>query len=326
MVSASTMNISFEDASSLLPLPQLIEQLRKAFIAGCVAPQRHHHKISVQDQPDATLLLMPSWQTNAADGGYLGVKVVTVFPGNTSRGIPGLTSSYLLFDGGTGVQLATIDGNAITTRRTVAVSALAASFLARKDAENLLVLGSGRVASLLPEAYSAVRKIRRVGIWDINLESADVMAKRLQAVGFDAYVASKLEHSVRDADIVTSATLATTPIIKGEWLKQGAHVDLIGGFTPTMREADDETLERSSVYVDTEAALHEAGDFTQAIESGAFVASTLAGSLRELCTEGVCGRSAPEQITTFKAVGTALADLAAATMAYETARSFRTCV
>ncbi|WP_343316126.1 ornithine cyclodeaminase family protein [Brucella sp. BE17] len=321
MANSSPLNIPFDEASRLLPMAELIERLRNAFVRGCEAPQRHHHTISVQDEPDATLLLMPSWQKNSGCDGYLGVKIVTVFPGNVRRGIPGLTSCYLLFDSGSGIQLATIDGNAITTRRTVAVSALAASYLAREDADNLLVLGSGRVASLLPEAYAAVRNIRRVSVWDINAESAAIMVSRLQEAGFDAYVASDLERGIREADIVTSATLATSPLIRGEWLRPGTHVDLIGAFTPTMREADDETLARSAVYVDTKEALHEAGDFTQPIASGAFVPSSLKGPLRELCAGRLEGRSSPAQITTFKAVGTALADLAAAGMAYELFRS-----
>lgn len=316
-VASSPLMISFDAASRLLPMAELIKVLRNAFIAGCEAPQRHHHTIPIQGEPDATLLLMPSWQQKSAEGGYLGVKVVTVFPGNAHRGIPGLTSCYLLFDSGTGIQLATIDGNAITTRRTVAVSALAASYLAREDAEHLLVLGSGRVASLLPEAYASVRNIQRIGVWDIDMASAEGMVKRLQEAGFEAYVVTKLKDSVQEADIVTCATLATSPIIRGEWLRPGAHVDLIGAFTPSMRESDDDTLVRSTVYVDTEEALHQAGDFTQSIVSGAFIPSRLAGTLRELCGGHVASRSSYEQITTFKAVGTALADLAAASMAYE---------
>lgn len=313
----SPLNISFDETSRVLPMAELIEYLRSAFVNGCEAPQRHHHTISVRDEPDATLLLMPSWQKKSGSDSYLGVKIVTVFPGNVRRGIPGLTSCYLLFDSGSGIQLATIDGNVITTRRTVAVSALAASYLAREDAESLLVLGSGRVASLLPEAYAAVRNIRRVGVWDIYTEGAAAMVSRLKEAGFDAYVVSSPESGIREADIVTSATLATSPIIRGEWLRPGTHVDLIGAFTPAMREADDETLARSIVYVDTKEALHEAGDFTQPIASGAFMPSSLKGSLRDLCVGQSEGRSSREQITTFKAVGTALADLAAASMAYE---------
>ncbi len=130
--SGQMRTIGADEASRLLPMPGLIENLRTFFIAGCEVPPRHHHTISVPGDPDATLLLMPSWQHKSDDGGFLGVKLVTVFPGNANRGMPGLTSCYLLFDSGTGAQLATIDGNVITARRTVAASALAASYLARR--------------------------------------------------------------------------------------------------------------------------------------------------------------------------------------------------
>lgn len=308
--------VAASEASSLLPMGDLIGALRKAFAEGCEVPPRHHHTIPVPDDPDATLLLMPAWQRASEAGGFLGVKLVTVFPGNARRGMPGLTSSYLLFDRYTGTQLATIDGNVITARRTAAVSALGASFLAREDAENLLVLGSGRVASLLPDAYRAVRNIRRIGVWDINPDSASRMVGRLIEEGLDATVVQDIESGIRWADIITAATLSTVPLVKGEWLRPGVHVDLIGAFTPSMRESDDAALKRSAVFTDTAEALHEAGDFTQPIESGAFAPDELKGTLDQLCKGEVPGRASSEQITLFKAVGTALADLAAAGIVY----------
>jgi ornithine cyclodeaminase/alanine dehydrogenase-like protein (mu-crystallin family) len=205
----------------------------------------------------------------------------------------------------------------ITARRTVAASALAASYLAREDARNLLVLGSGRVASLLPEAFRAVRNIGRIEVWDIDQQSASRMVKRLVDDGIDAAVVSDLEHGVRSADIVTSATLATAPLIRGEWLQPGVHVDLIGAFTPIMRESDDEAVRRSTVFVDTDEALHEAGDLVQPIEKGIFSHTDLRGTLAQLCKGEVQGRDSTGQITMFKAVGTALADLAAASMVYQ---------
>jgi ornithine cyclodeaminase len=304
------------EASRLLPMKPLIDGLREFHVEGCEVPPRHHHSITVPGQPEATLLVMPSWKEKSEDGGYLGIKLVTVFPGNSARGLPALTSVYLLFDSGTGVQLANIDGNAITLRRTVATSALAASYLSREDSEYLLVLGAGRVASLLPEAYAAVRNIRRIGVWDIHPENASRMVRGLVDAGLDAAVVSDVERGVRAADIVTSATLATSPLIKGEWLQPGVHVDLIGAFTPGMREVDDEAVRRSAVFVDTIEAMREAGDLVHPIESGIFSPDRLRGSLPGLCRQEIPGRSSPEEITMFKAVGTALADLAAASMVY----------
>jgi len=295
----------------------LIPHLRSFFIRGCDIPARHHHTIPVPGEPDATLLLMPSWQQKSEQDGLLGIKLVAVFPGNAARKMPALTSVYLLFDSGTGVQLATIAGDVLTARRTAATSALAASYLARDDATNLLILGSGRIASILPEAYRAVRDIRRIGVWNVNADSASRMVARLRDAGLDAAVVSDLQHAVRTADIITSATLATSPLIKGEWLRPGVHVDLIGAFTPAMRESDDAVITRSAIFVDTYDALHEAGDLVHPIKAGILSRGGVKGSLAELCNGAVRGRRSRDDITMFKAVGSALADLAAASLAYK---------
>lgn len=262
------------EAIRRLPMDRLIHHLREYFVSGCEVPPRHHHTIPVLGEPDATLLIMPSWQQKFERDGLLGIKLVAVFPGNAARKMPALTSVYLLFDSGTGVQLATIDGNVLTARRTVATSALAASYLAREDAAHLLVLGSGRIASLLPEAYRTVRDIRRISVWNVNAESAARMVARLRDRGMEATVVSDLEGAVRAADIVTSATLATSPLIRGEWLQAGVHVDLIGAFTPAMRETDDAVVTRARLFVDTYDALHEAGDLVHPSRPGSCRART----------------------------------------------------
>jgi ornithine cyclodeaminase len=305
------------EAIRLLPMDRLIPHLRNFFVRGCDVPPRHHHTIPVPGEPDATLLIMPSWQQTSEADGLLGIKLVAVFPGNAARKMPALTSVYLLFDSRTGVQLATIAGDVLTARRTAATSALAASYLARDDATNLLILGSGRIASLLPEAYRAVRDIRRIGVWNVNADSAARMVDRLRDDGLDAAVVTDLEQAVGTADIITSATLATSPLIKGQWLRAGVHVDLIGAFTPAMRESDDEVIARSSLFVDTYDALHEAGDLVHPIKAGLLSREGVKASLAELCHGAVAGRQSRDDITMFKAVGTALADLAAASLAYK---------
>lgn len=302
-------------------MPKLIEVLRSAFAHGCVLPPRHHHTVRVPGAPDATLLLMPSWQEKKGQEGYLGIKIVNVFPGNAEKALPGLTSCYLLFDSGTGAQLANIDGNVITARRTVAASALAASYLAREDSSELLVVGSGRVASLLPEAYLAIRKINKIRVWDINRDSATRLVEQLKCEGHAAEVVTDLEVSARSADIITCATLSTEPLIKGEWLQPGVHLDLIGAFTPKMRETDDRAIQRAEVYIDSDEAFHEAGDLVQAIGSGAFAKEQCIATLPELCLGSKQGRVDEGQITLFKAVGTALSDLAAASLAYKESRN-----
>lgn len=315
--SNSYISLDTAQSSSFLPLRKLIETLRTAFVTGCVTPPRHHHTITVPGEPDATLLLMPSWQEKHGEEGFLGVKLVNVFPGNAKKGLPGLTSSYLLFDSGTGAHLATIDGNVITARRTVAVSALAASFLSRENATKLLVVGSGRVASLIPVAYRAIRGIEEVLVWDINPESANRLVEQLRSQGLHANIVTDLETGARWADIISCATLSTMPLIKGSWLQPGVHVDLIGAFTPNMRETDDEAVAMSQVYVDAGEAFHEAGDLIQPIRTGVFREQDCCATLEELCKSTKPGRTDPAQITLFKAVGTALSDLAAATLAYK---------
>ena len=287
----------------------LIDALRARFVAGCEVPLRHTHAIG-----DAgTLLLMPAWR----HGARLGLKTVTIFPANGVRGLPGLHSTYLLFDATTGVPLALLDGDEITARRTAAASALAASYLARADARRLLIVGSGRVAALLAQAMGAVRPIATVQVWNHRPASAEALAERLRAEGIDASATVELERAVGAADIVSCATLATTPLIRGTWLRAGVHLDLIGSFAPQMREADAECCARSRVYVDTAEALAKSGDLLGATAEGAFDAGRLQGTLTELCTGTRAGRTADSECTLFKAVGSALEDLAAAELVYD---------
>ncbi len=311
------ISIGAADAARLLSMKELIEALRTAFINGCTVPERHHHTIPVPGEEAATLLLMPAWQEKHGDDGFIGVKLVNVFPGNAKKGLPGLTSSYLLYDSGTGAHLATIDGGTITSRRTVAVSALAASFLAREDANKLFVVGAGRVASLIPDAYRAVRNIKQIKVWDIQQDNAVKLVEQLRGQGIDASVETDLEAGTRWADIISCATLSTAPLIRGDWLQAGVHLDLIGAFTPEMREADDAAVAKSAVFIDADEAFHEAGDLVQPIRSGVFKQEDCQAKLSELCNGTASGRESADQITLFKAVGTALSDLAASTLVYQ---------
>jgi len=296
-----------------LPFSRLIPALEAMFASGCCVPLRHSHVVGTEDCGKGTLLLMPAWQ----DGKRLGVKTVSIYPDNQRRGLPGLHSVFILYDAATGVPLALLDGNVITSRRTAAASALAAKYLSRKDASSMLVVGAGRVASLLPEAYQAVRPIEEVKVWDINTELAASFVDRLGRAGLRAQLASDLEAAVASADIVSCATLSTAPLVRGGWLKPGAHLDLIGSFTPAMRESDDECFRLSTVFVDTEEAPMKAGDILEPITRGVFRKSEIAGDLAALCRGSHPGRKTQEEITLFKAVGTALEDLAAASLAFD---------
>ena len=289
----------------------LIAALRRMFESGCEVPLRHTHRIG-----DAgTLLLMPAWRA----GHRLGLKTVTIFPGNSARQLPGLHSSYLLFDAATGVPLAQLDGNEITSRRTAAASALAASFLARPDARSLLIVGTGRVASLLAEAMRAVRPVDEVVVWNHRPDSASRLAAELNATGVEARASDDLAHAVAQADIISCATLSTAPLIRGEWLRSGTHLDLIGSFTPQMREADAACFARSRVFVDTPEALAKSGDVLEAVRAGAFSDARLQGTLADLCQGARAGRTDAAECTLFKSVGSALEDLAAAELVFDAA-------
>lgn len=301
--------LSPEQTRASLSFTRLIPALREAFMAGAQTPLRHRHDILQPDASTASLLLMPAWRL----GGFLGVKLVTVFPNQS----PAVSSSYLLADARTGRHLALVDGTEITGRRTAATSALAASFLARADAAKLLVVGVGHIAGLLPEAYSAIRPICRVTVWNHRPEGAERLATALRGSGVNATPTTDLPAAVADADIITCATLSHIPLIQGEWLRPGVHLDLIGGFTPAMREADDAAIRRATVFIDTEAALSEAGDLIQPLASGAVSRQEIAGDLAMLCKGQVVGRRTETEITLFKSVGSALEDLAAAALAYQ---------
>lgn len=294
-----------------LAFERLIPALRDAFTVGASVPLRHHHFIPQPSGGQATILIMPAWQQN-----YLGIKFVTIFPENGKRNLPGLFSSYLLCDGETGQHLALIDGNEITSRRTVGVAALGASFLARADATKLLIAGTGRVASLAAHAFAVVRPLSSIAVWNIRREGAERLVASLRGDGFNAHVASDLEAAVKEADIVSCATLATAPIIKGAWVKPGTHLDLIGSFTPFMREADDDVFRVGRVYLDTIDALKESGELLDPIRSGAFAPDDVRGTLAQLCKGERKGRTSDDEITVFKAVGNALPDIASASLVY----------
>ena len=311
------------------PMPALVQALRLAFAAGAEVPQRHAHALP----GGASVLLMPAWRAGSAGGTAprLGVKTVTICPGNGALGLPGVHGLYSLFDARTGVPLAVLDGSELTARRTAATSALAASYLARADATRLLVVGAGRVAALMPEAMRAVRPgISEIAVWARRPEAAADLAARWQsgagvratAIGLVSAV-TDLAAAVRRADIVSCATLSTTALVQGAWLAPGAHLDLIGSFTPAMREADGAAFTLSAVHVDTAEALAKSGDVLQAIAEGAFSADRLAGTLADLVhgltggREGREGRMGLEGRTLFKSVGNALEDLAAAELVFD---------
>jgi ornithine cyclodeaminase len=306
--------ISAAEIEAALDWDSLIERLRQTFRRGVQVPVRHHHAISGGPGADGTLLLMPAWQP----GRHLGIKIATVFPDNAEQGLPSVMGAYLLLDGKTGAPLALIDGPMLTLKRTAAASALAARYLARPDCERLLMVGTGALAPHLIMAHAAVRPVCNVLIWGRDPDKAARLAKRLDRRDFRVDATTDLEAAVKGAHVVSCATLSAEPLIKGDWLRPGQHLDLVGAFRPDMRESDDAAVRRARVFVDTrEGAFAEAGDIVQAVASGALDPDDVAGDLFELTRGERAGRRYYDQITLFKSVGTALEDLAAAQLAVE---------
>ena len=297
-----------KDTKKKLPYGKLINALHEVFSSGADAPLRHHHSMKRNDEEDATLLLMPAWTDGCQFGG---VKIVNVTPGNRTRNMPAIFASYLVFDEKTGKHLAILDGAVLTARRTAAASALAASYLARANSERLLVVGAGKVGKEIPYAYQEKFDLAKVIVWNRTLAQSEFLVGELNNNGFNAEVSTDLENAVKSTDIISVATLVTEPLIKGEWLKPGQHLDLIGAFTPTMREVDDAAISLSKVYIDTDAALKECGEMIIPLNNGTLSTSDICGTLYDLCQNPPSSRGVND-ITLFKAVGVAIEDLAAA--------------
>ena len=303
------LTLDANEVAAALPYDQLIKALAIAFGSNFDVPHRAHHEVPVPDGNPGTLLLMPAWQS----GGSMGVKIATVFPDNATQGYPAVFASYILMSAETGVPVAVLDGTEITLRRTAAASALASTYLSRSNSTKLLMVGTGNLAPHLIAAHATGRPISDVCIWGRRKEAAETLAATLAASSFAVTVSDNLEQAVGQADIISCATLAIEPLIKGDWLDAGQHLDLVGAFKPDMREADSNVISRADVYVDTKAgAFSEAGDIVQAINDGSINESDIKGELRDLATGECAGRASDDAITLFKSVGIALEDLVAA--------------
>ena len=306
-MSAALHVYSAEQVHAALPWPRLVAALEHAFAGGTHAPLRHAHELGGAD----TLLLMPAWNAQA-----LGIKIATVMPGAVACGAATVAATYLLCDRATGAPRALLDGEALTLRRTAATSALAARLMARTEAASLLVVGTGRLAPYMVRAHFALRPaLLRVQLWGRSAPRTQNLAQQLRDEGLPVEAAADLEDAVRAADIVCCATTATEPPVRGWWLAEGTHLDLVGGFTPAMREVDDHAVARSRVVVDTYAgALAEAGDLLGPLARGAIDRGRIVAELAQLVRGQRAGRTRAEEITLFKSVGSAIEDLAAAAL------------
>ena len=296
-----------------MPWDALASALADAFVTPPSAPVRTAHALSPAD----TLLLMPAWNTQA-----IGIKLVTVIPSAGDHGGHTVDASYLLLDRLTGAPRAMLDGEALTVRRTAATSALAARAMAVAAPTSLLVVGTGRLAPWMARAYCALLpSVTEVRIWGRDVLKAGAVAHQLNSEGIPAVPvdAAALEGAVAQSALVSCVTTSTTPVVLGAWLQPGTHVDLVGGFTPAMREVDNTAIQRARVVVDhMDSALQEAGDLVQPLEAGVVSRAHIIGDLGALLRGAITARRHDAEITLFKSVGHALEDLAGATLAYRT--------
>lgn len=319
ILSAAEVDAALDDLA-------LIDRLDALFRVGCEMPLRHHHTIAQPTGPgsaDAMLLLMPAWTRGPSS--HLGIKVVTVFPDNGKRALPSIFGQYLLLDGSTGETIAMLDGTMLTKRRTACASGLASRYLSRPGARRLLMIGTGALAPQLIRVHAKVRHIEEVAIWGRRPAQAESLASELSASlppalgrSISVRAVADRRQAIGEADVISCATLSATPLVEGDWLREGQHVDLVGAYTPQLRESDDAAVRRARVYVDTRAgALKEGGDIVQPLASGAIGEADVIGDLYELSRGQRAGRASDDatSITLFKSVGAALEDLAAAELA-----------
>jgi ornithine cyclodeaminase len=298
-----------------LTFKRLIECFRHAFQEDYIVPTRHHHNFAnPKEGIESTLLLMPAWKV----GEHLGVKTVLVSPNNGKHNLPSIQGIYTLFNAQNGTPIAQMDAKTLTTLRTAAASALASDFLSRKDAKTLLMVGTGALAPKLIEAHAAIRPIKKVMIWGRNFEKAKLLSEQLSHLNIEIKPIEKLDDNLPKADIISCATLSKNPLIFGKFLKEGQHLDLVGSYKPDMREADNEVIQKSEIFVDVmEGATKETGDIVIPIQKGILKKEAIHGDLFDLCRGKISGRKNQKEITLFKSVGHALEDLAAARLAID---------
>lgn len=240
----------------------------------------------------------------------VGVKSVTVTPANPTRGAPTVQGAMLVFGGETNALQAVIDSAVVTKWKTAGDSVLGARLLARPDSRRLLIIGAGAVAESLIDAYAEVFPgLQEIRVWNRTRARAETLVARKGDGGRSLSVADDLETALGQADIVATATLSKTPVLRGDWIRPGAHVDLIGAFTAEMREADDALLRKAQLFVDSfETTLDHIGELKRPLEDGVIARSDVLGDFYDLVA-GRAGRAGPDAITVFKNGGGAHLDL-----------------
>jgi ornithine cyclodeaminase len=304
-----------EEVERLLDMEGCIEAMADALASLARGEVHVPLRFVVKPENEPSLIgLMPAHR--AGDSPLYSLKTVCVFPDNPKRGLDAHQGTVTLFDGETGEVRALMNASAITAIRTAAVSAVATRLLAREDARELGILGAGVQARSHLEALRLVRDFDRVRIYSPTAGHAKALAEE---VGADT--AGSAEEAVRGADVVVTATSSAEPVLQRGWLKEGAHVNVVGGRPPTMRELDIATVADSAFFVDRrESAEAEAFDYRDALEAGAIGPNHIRAEIGEVLIGSHPGRTGPEELTVFRSLGLAVEDLAAAEYVVRRAR------
>ena len=309
--------VSKEEVALLLPMGECIGVMKEAFRnladGKCLQPLR-----SLMWLPDRKGLLgmMPGY---AQGPGILGIKVITVFHGNRDIGLPSHQGTVNLFDSNTGTPLLIADAMEITSIRTAAASALATSMLSREDSEKLAIIGAGEQAERHIQAISLVRKISEVFLWGRNEERAFELAHKITSNSkLTVSVKKSVAEAVQHADIICTVTSSSQPVLRGEWIQPGTHINAVGACSPNARELDTNAVQMSSLFTDSyESLCNEAGDFLIPKNEGAIDEAHIKGILSELVSGTKKGRTGQDEITLFKSLGIAAEDIFSAWHIYQ---------
>lgn len=312
--------LTHDEVEELLPIRECIPVMAEA-LAELARGNMFQPLRMIITPPGAAgdMALMPSYRSG--NRAAYGVKTVCFFPENPSKGLDSHQGSVMLFSAETGELMALMNASAITAIRTAAVSGVATQLLAREDAGELAIIGTGVQARTHIEAMACARPIKRVRVASRNFEHARAFADEFsQRYSFPVEPADSVEAAVRGADLIVTATTAAAPILKREWVSAGAHLNVVGSSIPTTREVDSATIAASSLFVDRrESTINEGGDYLFALREGAIGPDHIKAEIGEVLIGAKPGRTSPDEITVFKSLGLAIEDLASADYLYRKA-------
>jgi len=312
--------LSQDEVAALLPIKECITVMRDALIALAAGKVHQPLRTIIRPRDAAGVMgLMPSYISG--DGAAFGLKAICVFPGNPPKGKDSHQGAVLLFSADTGELLGMMNASAITAIRTAAVSGVATDLLAREDASDLAIIGSGVQARSHLAAMSEVRSIKRCRIATRRIEHAREFVEEMKRdFSFTLEPVNSVEEALAGADLIVTATTAKEPIVRREWISSGAHLNAVGSSIASAREVDSATMAASSLFVDRrESTINEAGDYLVPAREGAIGPDHIRAEIGEVLNGELPGRTSPDEITLFKSLGLAIEDLAAANYLYRRA-------